>query len=60
VIFVNTITLALDSPMIEPGSKSARVLYYLDLGTTIVFIAEALLKIVTYGFFFNGQASYLR
>lgn len=44
----------------NPNSLLATVLYYLDLTLTIIFIIEALVKIIAFGFLFNGNESYLR
>ena len=35
-------------------------LFWIDLGTTIIFIVEAIVKIVAFGFALNGKSSYLR
>ena len=37
-----------------------RVLFYIDLGTTIVFFLECFIKILAFGFLTNGKSSYLR
>jgi hypothetical protein len=59
VITVNSIQLALDNPLIDPESKFALTLYYIDFVSTIIFITEALLKILAYGVYFCGPNSYL-
>ena len=35
-------------------------LYWVDTAMTAIFILEALLKIISFGFLFNGRNSYLR
>ena len=55
VIAVNSIQLALDNPLIDPTSNYAIVLMWIDLVTTIIFILEAIIKILTYGFYYNGS-----
>jgi voltage-dependent calcium channel L type alpha-1D len=59
VIFLNCIQLALDNPLIDPESQYATILSWIDIGTTIIFIIEAVIKILSFGFLFNGSASYL-
>lgn len=46
--------------MIDPDSKFASSLYYIDFVSTIIFIVEAIIKITAYGFYFCGPNSYLR
>ena len=46
--------------MVDPDSKFALTLYYIDLVSTVIFIVEALIKILGYGFYFCGPNSYLR
>lgn len=36
------------------------MLYWIDFLTTVVFIVECFLKILTYGLLYNGRQSYLR
>ena len=36
------------------------MLFYIDYATTIVFMCEVVIKIMTFGLFFNGNASYFR
>ena len=37
-----------------------RSLFWIDLGTTLVFVTEAIMKNIAFGFLFNGKTSYLR
>ncbi len=60
MIAVSVIQLALDTPLIDPNSNYAYVLTCIDITTTTIFIAEALFKIITFGFLFNGSHSYFR
>lgn len=39
---------------------TARALYWIDFFTTMVFLCEAAMKIITFGFVGNGPPSYLR
>jgi len=59
-IFVSTLILILESPMYDPESTFIRVMEYLNAAMTFVFIIEATVKIIVYGFIFNGESSYLR
>jgi voltage-dependent calcium channel L type alpha-1D len=52
--------LALDNPLVDPYSQYATTLYWIDIGSTIIFIGEAIMKILTFGFLFNGSSSYLK
>jgi Ion transport protein len=46
--------------LIDPESKYALSLYYIDFVSTIIFITEAIMKITAYGVYFCGPNSYLR
>ena len=59
-IVLSAISLALDSPTKDPASSLKNSLFWIDLGTTIVFVLEAILKIMAFGFVVNGKSSYLR
>ena len=59
-IFISTIQIAIDTPLIDPQSTLPKILFYVDLVTTILFAVEAVIKIVSYGFVLNGTNSYLR
>jgi hypothetical protein len=60
LIIVSTLTLALETPLDNPDGKLVNVLKYIDYFMTGAFSLEALLKIISYGFFFNGKNSYIR
>ena len=60
MIFLNCIQLALDNPLIDPNSHYAAILYGIDLGTTFIFILESAIKILSFGFMFNGPSSYMK
>lgn len=60
VIVLSAVQLALDSPMGNPQSVMKKTLFWIDVTTTIIFIIEALMKNLTYGFLMNGQWSYIR
>ena len=52
--------LALDSPLLDPAGTQYQLLRYTDLAITIIFSAEALLKLFSFGLVFNGEDSYFR
>lgn len=60
LIVASTVTLALDEPLSDPDSKMNMILYYLDLGFTLVFSIECILKMIALGFVMNGPKSYLK
>jgi hypothetical protein len=60
IIVINSIQLALDNPLVDPDSKYALSLYYIDFVSTIIFIVEAAFKALTYGLYFCGEHSYLK
>lgn len=59
LIAISSISLALDSPLLDPGSTMAVVLRDLEVITTICFVTEMVLKICADGFLFMPGA-YLR
>ena len=60
IILVSLIQLALDSPVLDPLSKTKRVLSIIDDATMACFTLEVIAKIFAYGFFMNGEMSYMR
>ena len=60
LILFSTITLAFEHPLEDPNSEQMKTLEKIDMAMTSVFCLEALLKIITAGFLFNGKRSYLR
>lgn len=60
VIIVSAVQLAIDPPNGDPNAKIKEVLFWIDMTTTIIFIMEAVLKIIALGFIRNGHKSYLR
>ena len=59
LIIVSSIILALEDPLGDPNGERAEILFYLDITATCLFILEAVLKIIAYGFVCNGKSSYL-
>ena len=60
LIIASSVCLALDVPRLDPGSELKSYLDLLNYWFTGLFILEMTLKIVAYGFVFNGERSYLR
>ena len=60
LILASTISLTLDNPLDDPNSKMQNYLFVFNIILTGLFSLEAALKIITFGFLFNGQKSYLR
>ena len=50
----------MDSPVLDPDSKTKSALVVIDKLTMAVFTVEIVSKIVAYGFLFNGEHSYMR
>jgi len=60
VIAISSIALAFENPLNDPEGTIAKILYYLDITTTVIFISELLIKVIAAGFAFNGPKSYIR
>ena len=58
-ISISLIIMAFDSPS-QTNLKRKNYLYIIDSISTFIFIIEALLKSISFGFLFNGENSYLR
>lgn len=53
LIIGSTISLAMQKPLNDPNSLYNTVLNYIDLGFSISFGIECILKIIAFGFIFN-------
>jgi hypothetical protein len=60
IIIISSILLAIDNPLNDPEGDLAITIGYLDLIITILFTIECVIKIIVFGFAFNGPLSYLR
>jgi hypothetical protein len=60
LIAISSILLALDNPLNNPQSTLTSFLLYSDFILTSFFLAESILKIISSGFLFNGENSYMR
>jgi hypothetical protein len=52
--------LAIENPLLDPDGLFARILYWIDVTLSIVFGIECSMKVIAFGFLFNGPKSYLR
>lgn len=52
--------MAIDNPLNDPNGTLSKVLNYIDVVITTIFIIECLLKIIVNGLIINGEDSYLR
>jgi hypothetical protein len=59
LIIISSISLALEHPTNDPDSSLVMCLLILDYVTTIFFTLEVIIKVITFGFFFNGPNSYI-
>jgi len=59
-IIVSSVCLALDNPLNDPNSKFSINLNKVDVICTVIFVIEAVGKIITYGLWDCGSKSYLR
>ena len=60
IIIASTVLLVVDSPLVDPDGTTYKITKTADIFFTVVFVVEAILKVMTYGFLFNGKHSYLR
>ena len=58
-ISISLIIMAFDSPY-QTNKKNKTILYIIDSISTFIFLMEAILKSISFGFLFNGENSYLR
>ena len=56
-IILSSILLILQNPLSDPNNY---YYYILNLVISVVFLIEAVMKIIALGFIFNGKDSYLR
>ena len=60
LIILSSVMLTFESPLADPKSGLAKIFESADLAFTVIFILEAAIKIITFGFAMNGKNSYLR
>ena len=59
VILFSSVTLAMDSPSVDPDSRLREILNVCDLIFTIIFTIELLVKVLAFGFILH-RGSYMR
>lgn len=59
-IIASSISLSLENPLNDPNSELVKNINLAEIVTAIIFIIEAMIKIIAHGFLFNGPKSYLR
>jgi hypothetical protein len=59
LIAANSLSMALETPFLDPKSSTAKTLSVLDVIFTVTFTVEALLKVIAFGLF-HGPDAYLR
>ena len=59
LIIASSVILAFEHPLDDPESEMIKQLKMADMVITIIFIIEALAKIIVSGFILNGRHSYL-
>jgi voltage-dependent calcium channel L type alpha-1D len=59
LIIVSSILLAIDNPLNDPEGQLSKALSILDIIMTVLFVLEASIKIVVYGFIL-GKNTYMR
>lgn len=60
LIGFSTVLLALENPLDDPESSFNFVLKKLDVVVSIIFTLELVIKVIVYGFLFNGKEAYLK
>jgi hypothetical protein len=60
LIMISLIVLALDSPNLNPDSKTKIALGIIDRVTMSIFTLEILGKVIGHGFIFNGEHSFMK
>jgi len=57
---ISTVMLAIETPLDDPKGNKLAVLEQMDYVMTTLFTLEMIIKVITYGFLFNGKHSYLK
>jgi hypothetical protein len=60
MILTSTVALTLENPLQDPNGQLINILFYFDIVFTIIFCFEFVVKVVYFGFMFNGSNSYIR
>ena len=54
IIIISSLFLVLDSPVNDPNSSLKLTIFYIDSVFTFIFMVEALIKIIAFGFIFTS------
>ena len=57
---ISTIVTTIDNPLNNPNGIFSQTLKYIDYTMTFAFFIEMVMKVISFGFVFNGKESYLR
>lgn len=62
LILLSSVLIVIETPLENPANKTTEiyVVFIIDLIVSIIFLIEAIIKIIALGFLFNGPNSYLR
>lgn len=60
LILCSTAAATLESPLADPEGESVKLYEQTNIAFTIIFLIEALIKIIAFGFWRNGKTSYLK
>ena len=59
-IVISILELAIERTLLDPKSAKANVLFGLDISLFTIFMIDIFLKVISVGFLFNGDHSYLK
>lgn len=60
LIFISSIMLAWEKPLNDPLGIQVRILEIFNMIFSLIFLVEAIMKIIAFGFLLNGKTSYLK
>jgi len=59
-IVISILELGIERSLLDPTSMKANVLFGLDIALFTIFMIDIFLKVISVGFLFNGDQSYLK
>ena len=59
-VLLSAVCMVLEHPLSDHNSDLNYYLQQINLGITLIFLVEMVIKIIVFGFLFNGPDSYLR
>ena len=60
LVIISSVLLVLENPLEDPYLPKFTIIKNLNILITISFVMEIILKVIVYGFVFNGETSYLK